>query len=95
MADEIDAALRRLANLPLPGGLSGLEAGVMTRIDAEAAARLSQPSLGVGAGIALVALVIGISTASAPAGADVAPLELSVFSANAALAPATLLATAR
>jgi len=95
MADDIDMALQSLSLQALPGGLSGLEARVMARIDAEIAGRLSRPSFGVGAGIAVAALVIGFSTATMPAGADTAPLELSVFSANAALAPATLLTTAR
>lgn len=95
MADDIDTALRRLAHEPLPAGLTRLERGVMDRIEAEAEVRLAQPSFGVGMGIAAVALVIGMTTATTPTHADAAPLKLSVFSVNAALSPATLLATTR
>lgn len=95
MADDIDTALRGLAHEPLPDALARIEYGVITRIEAESAARISRPSLGVSASIAAVALVIGITTATTPIGADAAPLRLSVFSASAALTPATLLATAR
>lgn len=93
MTDSIDRALHMLGQAELPGGPVSLENAVMARIDTAVRAREARPSLGVGFGAAAVAMTIGlVSVIAVPAARDV-PLELSVFSANAAFAPATLLAT--
>jgi hypothetical protein len=93
MTDSIDKALRILGEAAVPNGLSDLEQGVMARIDAAARAREARPSLGVGAGTAVAAMVIGLATVQMMPAAEKVPLEMSVFSANTAFAPATLLAT--
>lgn len=97
MTDSIDWALQMLGQAELPSGAANFENQVMVRIDAVVLAREARPTLGVGFGAAAMAMTIGLASvnalpASGPASRDV-PLELSVFSANAAFAPATLLAT--
>lgn len=67
----------------------------MSRINAVMAAKAARPSLGAGLAAASLAMVIGIVVAGAPGRTQSPQLELSVFSANAALAPATLLAIER
>ena len=90
MTDRIDEVLHRLGAAELPIGSADFEQGVMARIDASLRARAARPSLGASLGAGVGAMIIGLaSTQMAP---DTAPIELSVFSANAALAPATLLA---
>ncbi|MBC7504203.1 MAG: hypothetical protein H7267_00495 [Sandarakinorhabdus sp.] len=93
MTDGIDQALRMLGEAAVPDRLCDLEQGVMARIDAAARAREARPSLGVGVGAAVAAMVIGLATVQMTPVAEKVPLEVSVFSVNAALAPATLLAT--
>jgi hypothetical protein len=93
MTDSIDRALQMLGKAELPEGAVNFEIAVMARIDTAVRAREARPSLGVGLGAAVVAMTIGLASVNAvPAARDV-PLELSVFSANAAFAPSTLLAT--
>ena len=94
MMDSIDAALRILGTAELPAQSCDIERGVVARIAAVTRAREARPSLGVGLGAAVLALSVGLVSGSAAPAAKTMPLEVSVFSANAAFAPATLLATA-
>jgi hypothetical protein len=82
-----------LSEAELPAPSSDLKRGVMARVDAITRAREARPSLGAGVGAAAVAMIIGMASANVGPVSDSMPLELSVFSANAAFAPATLLAT--
>lgn len=93
--DKIDQALAALAGAMLPDDPAAFADRVMMRIAAVERARQSGPSLGVGMGAAAAAMILGVVTAAVPASPGPAPLELSVFSPHAALAPATLLTTAR
>ena len=92
--DDIDRALQQLATAQR-ASLGDNERCVMMRIDAAIAAKAARPSLGVGLTAATLAMAIGFAVAGVPGRADPARLELSVFSARAALAPATLLAVER
>ena len=93
MTDSIDWALQMLGQAEMPSSAANFENEVMGRIDAALLAREARPTLGVVLGAAAVAMIIGLASVnSVPASRDI-PLKLSVFSANAALAPATLLAT--
>ena len=92
--DDIDRVLHELAVAPLPA-LGDIPRGVVSRIDGIIAARAARPSLGAGLIAASFAAIIGIAVAGVPGRRDPAQLELSVFSAKAALAPATLLAVER
>lgn len=92
--DDIDRALHALATAPLPT-VTDIEHNVMSRIDAAMTARAARPSLGAGVTTASLAMIIGIAVAGAPGRTQSPQLELSVFSANAELAPATLLAIER
>lgn len=86
--DEIDAALSRLAQAPVPPALDGLEARVFARISA---APPSRTGLGVGV-IAVAALAIGMAGAGIPAAAGTAA-PLSPLGPGSPLAPSTLLAS--
>ena len=94
MTDSIDRALQMLGQAELPEGAADFERGVMVRIDAAVRAREARPSLGVGLGAAAAAMTIGLASVNVAPVPEQVPLELSVFSANAAFAPATLLGTA-
>jgi hypothetical protein len=93
MTDIINEALRMLREAELPAPSDDVERGVMARMDAVTRAREARPSLGVGVGAAAAAMIIGMVSVNAAPVSDAMPLELSAFSANAAFAPATLLAT--
>nr|WP_310522694.1 hypothetical protein [Polymorphobacter sp.] len=93
MTNSIDQALQMLGQATLPAASHDLERGVMMRIDTVLRAREARPSLGVGFAAATVAMIIGLATVNVAPVSEKTPLELSVFSANAAFAPATLLAT--
>lgn len=93
MTDSIDQALHLLGTVGLPVQPGDIERAVMARIEAATRAREARPSLGVGVGAAAIAMVIGVVSTNVMPVADKIPVELSVFSANAAFAPATLLAT--
>lgn len=93
MTDSIDRALQMLGQSALPVASDDLQRGVMARIDARVRAREARPSFGVGLGAAAVAMTIGLASVSVTPVPEKVPLELSVFSAKAAFAPATLLAT--
>ncbi len=93
MTDGIDRALRMLGEAALPADSADIVRDVMARIDVVAHARDARPSFGVGLGTAAVAVIIGIASVTVGTASEAVPLELSVFSANAAFAPATLLAT--
>lgn len=93
MTDSIDRALQMLGQAELPEGAVNFENAVMARIDTAVRVREARPSLGVGLGAAAVAMTIGLASVNITPVPEKVPLELSVFSANAAFAPATLLAT--
>lgn len=93
MTDIINQALRLLREAELPALSADIERGVMARIDSKARAREARPSLGVGVGAATLAMIIGMTSVNVAPVSDAMPLEMSAFSANAAFAPATLLAT--
>lgn len=87
--DDIDRALARLAELPAPIALDGMEARVLARISAGPAPRTG---LHVGA-VVVAALVIGIVGGGVPATATNAA-SLSPLTGGSPLAPSTLLAGA-
>jgi hypothetical protein len=93
MTDAIDRALRMLGEAALPAASADTERKVMARIAAAADAREARPSFEVGLGTAAIAVIIGIASVTVGTATEAVPLEMSVFSANAAFAPATLLAT--
>jgi hypothetical protein len=93
MTDIINQALSLLREAELPAQSAGIERGVMARIDAMDRARETRHSLGLGVGAAAVAMIIGMASVNMVPVSDAMPLEMSAFSANAAFAPATLLAT--
>jgi hypothetical protein len=95
MTDSIDWALEMLGQAELPRGATNFENAVMVRIDAAVRAREARPTLGVGLGAAAVAMIIGLASVNPGLASRDVPPELSVFSANAAFALATLLATDR
>lgn len=94
MTDSINRALHVLRQAELPGDASNFENAVMARIETAVRAREARPSLGVGLGAAAVAMTIGLISVNIAPVPEKVPLELSVFSANAAFAPSTLLASA-
>lgn len=93
MTDSIDQALRMLREAEMPKQSVDVERCVMIRLNDVSRAREARPSLGVGVGAAMVAMVIGVASVNVAPVADKMPIELSVFSANPAFAPVTLLAT--
>ncbi len=95
MTDSIDFALQMLGQAELPSRAANFENAVMVRIDAAVRAREARPTLGVGLGAAAAAMTIGLASVNPGLASRDAPLELSVFSANAAFSPATLLTTDR
>jgi len=95
MTDSIDQALRMLREARLPTQSANIERGVMMRMNAATLARQARPSLGVGVGAAMLAMVIGMALVNVAPVSDQMPLKLSVFSANPAFSPVSLLATDR
>lgn len=93
MTDNIDRALQLLRQAEMPGGAVNFENAVMAGIDIAVRAREARPSLGVGLGAAAVAMTIGLASVNITPVPEKVSLELSVFSADAAFAPALLLAT--
>lgn len=87
--DDLDAALARLADAPLPPRLATLHADVFARIAAQPPVRAG---LGWGAGAVIVALIMGIAGAVIPMGG--ASASLAPLGADPWLAPSTLLAGA-
>lgn len=85
--DDIDGALSRLAQAPVPPALDALEARVLARISA---APPSRTGVGVGV-ITVAALAIGMASAGIPVAAGTAA-PLSPLGPDSALAPSTLLA---
>lgn len=86
---DIDAALERLRELPVPPGLRAIDAAVFEGLEARAAARrsLSGRTFGIAA---LAALAIGMAGSLVP-GAPVTAAPIAPFGAPPALAPSTLL----
>lgn len=89
--DDLDAALMRLANAPVPTSLDGLESMVLGRIAAQPVARAG---IGLGAMSIAVALVMGVLGAGLPAREASAISPLSPLGPVSPLAPSTLLAGA-
>lgn len=87
--DDIDRALARLADMPVPHELDGMEARVFARL---AAAPAPRTGLHVGA-VMVAALAIGVVGGGVPAAAS-APISLSPLTGGSPLAPSTLLAGA-
>ena len=87
--DDIDRALARLADLPAPTALDGMEARVLARISAGPPPRTG---LHVGA-VIVAALAIGVVGGGVPATATQAAF-LSPLTGGSPLAPSTLLAGA-
>jgi len=85
--DDLDRALARLAVVPAPGALDGIDAAVFARIEARATPRVG--AAGIGA-VAVVALTIGMIGAELPATAQPA-VSLAPLSGTSPLAPSTLL----
>ena len=90
---ELDRLLSRLSGTPLAGNLSGLEADVWRRIEAESGARRQGWVRALPLPATAFALLMGFATAvistPAPQGSDD---DMAIFSANTPLAPSTLLA---
>lgn len=85
--DDIDSALARLADAPVPPALEGLEARVLARISTRPQVRGAGIGIGV---VTIAALAIGMAGAGVPATASaVAPL--APLGGSSALAPSTLL----
>lgn len=87
--DDLDRALARLADAPVPAALDGVEAQVLARIRARPTMR--QAGLGVGVLTTIAALMIGVAGADLPTAANAAP-SLSPLGGYSPLAPSTLLA---
>lgn len=87
--DDIDQALTRLAQAPLPKALDELEARVLAQIET---APPSRSGLGIGA-ISIAALALGVIGAGVPASSGTAA-SLAPIGGGFALAPSTLLAGA-
>ena len=85
--DDLDRTLARLAGVPVPASLDGIEAQVFARIGAQPVARLT--GLGVG-GVMVAALAIGMVGAELPATASPA-VSLSPLGGASPLAPSVLL----
>ena len=88
--DDVDRALARLANVPVPTALDGVEARVFARISAGPASRTG---LHVGA-VIVAALAIGLIGGGVPATAR-EPVLLSPLIGGSPFAPSTLLTGTR
>ena len=84
--DDVDRALARLASVPVPTALDGMEARVFARISAGPAPRTG---LHVGA-VIVAALAIGVAGGGVPATAR-EPALLAPLTGGSPLAPSTLL----
>lgn len=92
MEQDLDAALRRLSTAPTHPGLNSIETAVLERLHGRAAVTPLQ-GIGMGAAVAVAALMLGVATGSPPA--SVAPNTLSPFGPSSPLAPSTLLLASR
>lgn len=89
---DLDAALRRLAEMPVHPGLANMEAAVLARISAhDPGDRRAAVRLGVLA--ALGAVAMGVAGANVTSTATAQPATLSPFGPSTPLAPSTLLAS--
>ncbi len=86
--DDLDRALARLADAPVPVALDGIETRVLARIGAQSTARYAGAGFGA---VAVVALMIGMVGAELPATASPAAASLTPLGGTSALAPSTLL----
>lgn len=86
--DDLDRALARLAGVPAPAALDGLEARVLARIGARPT--VAKAGFGIGVVTTIAALAIGVVGAGMPAtpgrAATLGPLD-----GSSSLAPSTLL----
>jgi hypothetical protein len=88
MMDDLDQALRMLANAPAHPGLSSIDEAVFGRIAARNAAVVSgRVALVAGVG----AVLMGLAGAGLPSAPALAAPALSPFGAADPLAPSTLL----
>ena len=92
MEQDLDAALRRLSAMPAHPGLASIEGAVLERLHERAAATPLQ-GIGMGAAVALAALMLGVATGSP--GASAATNTLSPFGPSSPLAPSTLMMASR
>lgn len=92
MVQDLDAALRRLSVAPPHPGLEMIEGTVLGRLH-ERNESVSFQGFGVGATVAIAALMLGIATGSPQASATQG--TLSPFGPSSPLAPSTLLAASR
>lgn len=92
MEQDLDAALRRLSAMPAHPGLASIEGAVLERLHERAAGTPLQ-GIGMGAAVAVAALMLGVATSSPPVSA--APNTLSPFGPSSPLAPSTLLMASR
>ncbi len=86
--DDLDAMLTRLAQVPLPSGVDGIDARVLARI---AARPVASAGMGIGAITVAAALVFGIVGAGIPTREARAISPLSPLGPTSPLAPSTLL----
>jgi ferric-dicitrate binding protein FerR (iron transport regulator) len=92
MEQDLDAALRRLSAMPTHPGLVSIEGAVLERLHEPAAATPRQ-GIGMGAAVAIAALMLGVAIGSPRASA--VPNTLSPFGPASPLAPSTLLTAGR
>ena len=86
--NDLDRALTRLADAPLPVALDGLDARVLARVGTGASAR--RAGLGFGVVITAAALAVGVIGAGVPAAAR-PTASLAPLGGGSPLAPSTLL----
>lgn len=92
MERDLDSAFRRLSAMPAHPGLESIEGAVLERLH-EPAAAVPLQGIGMGAAVAVAALMLGVATGSPQASA--APNTLSPFGPSSPLAPSTLLTASR
>jgi len=93
MAQDIDAALRRLSAAPVHPGLAAIEDAVLERLH-ERAATPPFHGIRIGSIAAAAALMLGIAS-GIPVRASAASNTLSPFGPSSPLAPSTLLTASR
>jgi hypothetical protein len=91
MEQDLDAALRRLSAMPAHPGLVSIEGAVLERLHEPAAT--PRQGIGMGAAVAVAALMLGVAIGSPRASA--VPNTLSPFGPSSPLAPSTLLTASR
>jgi hypothetical protein len=90
MMNQIDDAIRRLAETPVPSGLASIEAAVLEEVAGHRFGR-SKGSGALGVVLAAGALVMGIGAGTLPSGEAKARSAVGPFGGAPELAPSTLL----